>query len=661
MNVKNQKSLGKYLLLFALFNFIFFQNCSKKENFESFSIRNIFIGVQSILSLNTLADVQLDQSIVCTFSSPLDITTVSANVLITKNGQNVPLNISFFDQNQTISIAPNTFWDARSTYVLTIKNQLKDNNKNSFQGYSFSFSTVNGEIKVQRILYGNKEIGSFGQIFDLNIQDSIFLEFSAPVNRISLNAALTFSPLSFQDLILTLSSNDQKLIIKPKQNFDHLKKYTLSINTSLKGKNNENFNGVSQDFITVIDTARKFPVISTDELITKVQKETFKYFWDYAHPQSGMIRERINSDNLVTTGGSGFGIMAIIVGIEKNFITRTEGIERVDKMVNFLEKADRFHGVWPHWINGVTGKTIPFSTNDNGADLVETALMMQGLLTFRQYLSDKAPMNTILINRITKLWEEVEWTWFIQGNNERLLWHWSPDKGFLINLPIAGWNESLIVYVLAASSPTFPITKTLYDNAWARKGQMVNNKSFFGIKLPLGYDFGGPLFFAHYSFLGLDPRKLSDKYANYWEQNTNHSLINWEYCKANPKKYLGYSASCWGLTASDNHKGYSAHSPTNDLGVISPTAALSSMPYTPDASIKAMEFFYYTLGDKIWKEYGFVDAFNLSETWFASSHLAIDQGPIIIMMENYKSGLLWQHFMKDKDIMQGLKKLEFNF
>ena len=190
---------------------------------------------------------------------------------------------------------------------------------------------------------------------------------------------------------------------------------------------------------------------------------------------------------------------------------------------------------------------------------------------------------------------------------------------------------------------------------------MRNGKEYYGIKLPLGSDKGGPLFFTHYSFLGLDPRGLSDAYADYWEQNVAHTRINHAYCKANPKKYAGYSDECWGLTASDILNSYTASSPTNDKGTIAPTAALSSMPYTPEESMKALRYFYYVLGDRLFKEYGFRDAFNLSSSWFASSYIAIDQGPIVVMIENYRTGLLWDNFMKNEDVQKGLARLGFTY
>jgi hypothetical protein len=418
----------------------------------------------------------------------------------------------------------------------------------------------------------------------------------------------------------------------------------------------------SFSFITALDPTPKFPVISDDSLLTLVQKKTFSYFWDYGHPVSGLARERFGSGETVTTGGSGFGLMGILVGIQRGFITRNDGYVRLNKIVDFLtNSADKFHGAFPHWMNGSTGKVIPFGTQDNGADLVETAFMMEGLLTVQSYFQNGNADEKALCAKIETLWENVEWTWFQQNGQQQLYWHWSPNYAWAINMQITGWNEGLIIYVLAASSPTYPITKSVYDNGWARNGGIKNGKSFYGITLPLGEDKGGPLFFTHYSFLGLNPTHLADAYANYWQQNTAHAQINYQYCVANPHKNYGYSTNCWGLTASDIPNSYTASSPTNDGGTIAPTAALSSFPYTPQESMQALHFFYYTLGDKIWGQYGFTDAFNLNSHWFADSYLAIDQGPIIDMIENYRTGLLWNLFMQNKNVQDGLTKLGFTY
>jgi hypothetical protein len=411
-----------------------------------------------------------------------------------------------------------------------------------------------------------------------------------------------------------------------------------------------------------MDSTDKFERISDDELLTLIQKQTFKYFWDFGHPVSGLARERNTSGDIITSGGSGFGIMAIAVAIKRNFISRQEGLERMLKITDFLKnKTVSYHGVFPHWLNGATGATIAFSAKDNGADLVETSYLMAGLLTARQFFDQNTTNETKLRKEITELWEAVDWNFHTKNNESVLFWHWSPNFGWEMNHQIHGWNEALITYILAAASPTHPIKKIVYDAGWAKNGAMKNGKKFYNIELPLGEDLGGPLFYEQYTFLGIDPRNLKDQYADYSVQVKNHSLINRNYCVANPKGYMGYSKDCWGLTASDNHNGYSAHSPTNDLGVITPTAAISSLPFTPAESMEAIRFFYYKLGDKIWKNHGFVDAFNLSKGWFATSYLAFDQGPIIGMIENHRSGQLWSLLMADADVKNGLDKLGFKY
>jgi hypothetical protein len=403
--------------------------------------------------------------------------------------------------------------------------------------------------------------------------------------------------------------------------------------------------------------------LSDDELLDLVQQQTFRYFWDFGDPVSGLARERSNTadygNEVSTIGGTGFGVMSFIVAAERKWKTREEVAARLLKMLNFLQKADRFHGMFPHWMYGATGQVRPFSENDDGADIVESAFLFQGLLAAREYFDKNNKVEKQIRSIITRLWNEADWTWFTKGENV-LYWHWSPDKEWIMNHRITGYNECLITYVLAASSPTHSISADVYHKGWTDSKNFINGKEYYGIKLPLGFDYGGPLFFAHYSFLGLDPRGLKDQYADYWVQNKNHTLINRQYCIENPKKFKGYGENCWGLTASDNHIGYGAHSPTEDLGVITPTAALSSFPYTPEYSMKALRHFYEDLRDKIWTEYGFADAFNETEDWYANSHLAIDQGPIIVMIENYRSGLLWKLFMKNNEIQNGLRKLGFD-
>lgn len=417
---------------------------------------------------------------------------------------------------------------------------------------------------------------------------------------------------------------------------------------------------------------RPLTFVSDDAFLDSIQKKHLNYMWDGAEPTSGMAPERIhpngiypqNDKQVVTTGGSGFGIMGLIVGIERKFIDREKGVERLHKIVDYLAKADRFHGVWSHWIDGPTGKVKPFGTKDNGGDLVESSFLMQGLICVRQYFQNGNEREIELANKIDKLWKEMEFS-FYQHDKDVLYWHWSPNYQWEMNFPLEGYNECLITYILAASSPTYSIPASAYHNGWARKGQIVSDAAPYGYKLYLKHNYaeetGGPLFWAHYSYIGFCPKGSKDQYADYWEVTKNHALSDYAYCVANPKHFKGYSENCWGLTASYSPEGYAAHAPNNDLGVITPTAALSSFPYTPKESMQALKYFYYEKGNKLWGPYGFYDAFSETANWYADSYLAIDQCTIAPMIENYRTGLLWKLFMSAPEVQAGLTKLGFTY
>lgn len=519
--------------------------------------------------------------------------------------------------------------------------------------------TLPKAIVVSATIDGKAVLES-GTTNGVSVQPQIVFSFSREItlDKVSLASCISFSG---GELDVRLDANDASvMVITPKAPLNEFSQYRIGIAAG-EGFGVNLVEGFTFSFITALDdTADAFPRIPTDELLTKVQERTFAYFWDYGHPISGLARERLGSDETVTIGGSGFGLMSIPVGISRGFITHEQGAERALKIVNFLKnKAVKYHGAFPHWLNGTSGATIAFGTYDNGADLVETAFLVEGLLTLRAYFDGNDATETAIRSGITTIWEGVEWDWFTRGGQNVLYWHWSADYDWKMNMKIKGWNEALIIYVLAASSPTHPVSKEVYDKGWA--SNVKNGKKYYGITLPLGESYGGPLFFTHYSFIGLDPRTLSDAYANYWEQNVAHSKINHAYCEANPKGNYGYSDKCWGITASDYWGGYIASSPTNDTGTIAPTAALSSMPYTPEESLAALEYFYYKLGKRIWGEYGFYDAFSLEHQWFARSYIAIDQGPIVCMIENWRTGLLWNTFMKDQDVRHGLDLLGFSY
>lgn len=630
-------------------------------NPDFLQLNSVSVGTLKLASGEETANAPVDKNIIVRFNQALDRSSVENKITLKEqDGDLITLTFNYLDGDKTVTAVPEKHLLHNTGYVVAL-GKIRAITGEEFPGANYSFRTTQGQLAITSIHASGTDLQTQQRVKNIPTDFQIQAAFSAPLDEamqfsqfISLRDEAGVLPLNF-----SLDQEQKTLTITPTEAANFISKYTFRISDKFTSQASFVFNGFSKVFYTELDSTHKFPEITDDQLLTLVQEQTFKYFWDFAHPVSGLARERNTSGDVVTTGGSGFGVMAIIAGIERGFITRQEGIDRLEKIVTFLSNADRFHGVWPHWMNGNTGDVIPFSTKDNGGDLVETAFMIQGLLSVRAYLNDADAQEAAVRANITKLWETVEWDWYTQGGQDVLYWHWSPNYEWEMNHQIRGWNEGLIAYVLAASSPTHSIGANVYHNGWARNGDIKNGNEYFGIKLPLGYNRGGPLFFAHYSFLGLDPRNLEDRYANYWNQNVNHTLINRAYAIANPKNFVGYSAHSWGLTASDNQEGYSAHSPANDLGVITPTAAVSSLPYTPEASLTAIRHFYYILGDKLWGDYGFYDAFNFTEQWIADSYLAIDQGPIIVMIENHRSALLWELFMANKEIAVGLDKLGF--
>jgi hypothetical protein len=638
-------------------------SCNKKDPDNGIPTGNIQlirsrIGTVYLDLLKTVSEIPVDKNIVIEFSNILDTTTVRKSILLKKGGtNNVSVSVSYMDDNRTVVLIPFQDLDHYTDYTLEITSSLIGINKETFPGVAYNFTTINGTMVINNVTLNGQSFKP--PLTPRNVSRTsitIVIDFSEALDPSTYQSSIVFSGTSVPSM--SLSDGNKKVTLTNFGTLDYYKRFYLTISESLTAQNGFNFDGFTNSFYTALDSTYKFPQLTDEELLELVQHQTFRYFYDFAHPVSGLARERNTSGDVVTTGGTGFGIMALTVGMERGYITREQGISQATKILNFLETCDRYHGVWPHWLNGVTGKKVPFSSKDDGGDLVETSFLIQGLLSFRQYLNSAIAAEQNIINRINDLWQGVEYDFFTQGLNA-LYWHWSPNYGFQMNMMLRGYNETLICYVLGAGSPTHTISRDTYKYGYMNNGSILNGNIYYGITLPMGGPYGGPLFFTHYSFLGLDPRNLEDVYVNYWDQNIAHALINLKYCEDNPLKYVGYSADSWGLTASDNQSGYSAHSPTNDLGVISPTAAVSSIPYIPEQSMAAIRHFYYMLGDRLWGPYGFYDAFNVTAGWWGTSYISIDQGPIVVMIENYRTGLIWNLFMSCPEVQNGLKKLEF--
>jgi hypothetical protein len=427
-----------------------------------------------------------------------------------------------------------------------------------------------------------------------------------------------------------------------------------------------------------VSTRARTREFTDDELLTMVQEASFRYYWEGAHPVAGLAPEVLPGDtSLIALGGNGFGVMAMLVGAERGFAPRDAVAERMLKIVRYLAHADRFHGVWPHFLDGDTGRAVPFfGKYDNGGDLVETAFMIQGLLAARRYFDRDTEVEREIRDTITRLWREVEWSWYRQTQDSDVLyWHWSPDYGFHINHPLIGWNETMIVYLLAIASPTHPVPAELYHTGWAgtserhvqyRQGwgrtttgnRYVNGNSWYGIKLDVGVGNGSDLFFTHFSYMGFDPRGIRDRYTNYFENNRAIALINHAYCVENPRGFEGYGDDTWGLSAGINTGG-GRPLPRDDNGTINVMASLASMPYTPEESLAALKHYYRDLGAKVWGIYGFHDGFNETQNWFEEAYMALNQAPITVMIENHRTGLVWDLFMANPEIQPALDAIGF--
>lgn len=658
--------LMKVYALMLLLLIVSILACSPEEEPEPEVILQLIslrIGQERINQGQDNFNIPIDRPIVGLFSAPIDtIKTKELVRLLDNEGEEVALEFRWLDSFTTFSILPKKPLIGGIQYVFEIQEGVLGNAGEVFMGISVPFQTKLDPLRVLSVQVNGQNLPSSGFIKDTEQIVSISIRFDQSVDEdfITNQYFRILGPNGFvSDFQLERSAGDSLITLQNTLPLRDLSRYILTLSGNIIGKNGSPFVAQNRTFYTALSDEPKMEIVSDEELLTIIQRQTFKYFWDFAHPISGLSRERNSSGDLVTIGGSGFGLMAWIVGVERGFITRSEAVDQFEKTLNFLANADRFKGVWPHWLNGVTGKTIAFSQFDDGADLVETSFMIQALLTWKQYLNSNETREQLLIDLIDRLYAEVEWDWFRRSDQNVLYWHWSTNHDWRMNLQIRGYNECMITYFLAAASPDHSIPPDVYHQGWARNGGMQNGRSFYDISLPLGPDRGGPLFFSHYSFLGLDPRGLQDQYANYMEQGRAHTLINRAYCAANPNNQVGYSSSFWGLTAGDNPSGYNAHEPGNENGTIQPTAAISSIVYTPEESMEAIKTFYYGLGDRLWGEYGFYDGINITQGWVANSYLAIDQGPIIIMIENHRTGLLWDLFMANPEVQLAKERLGF--
>lgn len=412
------------------------------------------------------------------------------------------------------------------------------------------------------------------------------------------------------------------------------------------------------------------PATGTDtDLLDLEQRAAFYFFWYASNPNTGVSLDRMTNPTLGATGSTGFGLTTYPIAVERGWITRTQAAERTLKVLRFYrDTADRFHGFYPHFLNSETGKVIELFDKDNGADIVESAYFFAGALTCRQYFTGADAVESEIRQIATDLYNAADWQ-FVRRNTagdtlQNLSWWWSPTYGFQNGGRVTGFNEAMIVYLLALGSPTHAVPASVYHQGWA--GSYRRNQSHYGIPLQVE-SWSSSLFTYQYTPCWVDFRNKQDAYANYFETSRNATLINRQWCIANTGHYVGYSDSLWGLTACDGpgyspFRGYDARGPfQSDDGTIAPTAALASMPFTPNESLAALRYMFDHHRDGLWGAYGFKDAFNLTANpdWFDPDYIGIDQGPIVIMIENYRSQLIWNLFMSSPEVAAAMAKAGF--
>ncbi|HEX7117569.1 MAG TPA: glucoamylase family protein [Longimicrobiales bacterium] len=424
-----------------------------------------------------------------------------------------------------------------------------------------------------------------------------------------------------------------------------------------------------------------------------LQHRTFRFFWERANPENGLVPDRWPTPSFSSIAAVGFGLPAYAVGIERGWITRAEGADRVRTTLRFLWNAPQgdapagvsgYQGFFYHFLDMRTGhrfEQVELST-------IDTALLMAGVLFCMEYFDGPDPVEAEIRALADSLYRRVDWAWMLNENG-RISMGWRPDRGF-ITYDWRGYNEAMVLLILALGSPTHPVPEDVWTtytstNAWG---------DYYGQE-HVGF---APLFGHQYSHIFIDFRGIQDAYMrarglDYFENSRRATLAQRQYAIDNPMGWRGYGADVWGLTASDGpadatlpvdgtpRRFYSytargaSHTDVRDDGTLAPTALGGSIPFAPPQTIRALRAIRDRYGAAIWGEYGFLDAFNPTFQWtdvplkhgrvipglgwFDTDYLGIDQGPIVLMAENYRSGLIWERLRQNPYIVRGLRRAGF--
>jgi hypothetical protein len=405
------------------------------------------------------------------------------------------------------------------------------------------------------------------------------------------------------------------------------------------------------------------PFASDDAFLDYVQQANFDYFWYTANPANGLIPDRSATGSACSIAAVGFGLTAIGIGIDHGWISRTQGVARVLTTLNtFLQGPQGtntagiigYKGWFYHFLDMNTALRAPSSELSS----IDTALLLSGILYSKQYFNDTNADETSIRTMADAIFNGVDWNWMARGTNAVAM-GWQPTSGFTGYGNWVGYDEGMIIYLLGLGIATNPLPAS----SWTTWTSGYTWATFYGesfVPFP-------PLFGHEYSHCWIDFRHTADAYMNshsstYFENSRRAALAQVSYCIANPAQQLGYSSNVWGLTACDGPTGYMAHGAPpalNDNGTIAPTAPGGAIAFTPEYSLPTLEYFYSHFRTHIWTFNGFRDAFNLGAQWYDTDELGIDQGPIVIMIENYRTQRVWRLFMQNEEIQRGMQTAGF--
>lgn len=401
---------------------------------------------------------------------------------------------------------------------------------------------------------------------------------------------------------------------------------------------------------------------SDDEFLDYVQQTSFDYFWYLANPTNGMVADRSTPTSPCSIAAVGFGLTCIGIGIDHGWISRTQGVARVLTTLNTFLNGPQgtnasgtigYKGWFYHFLDMNTALRSPASELSS----IDTALLLAGILHAKQYFDGTNTDEISIRTKADAIFNRVDWNWMAQGTNV-ISMGWFPSGSFIANNWI-GYNEGMILYILGLGAATNPLPASAWSR-WTSGYAWATNYGQAFVTFP-------PLFGHQYSHCWIDFRHNADAYMNsknstYFQNSRRATLAQRSYCIANPLNRVGYSSNVWGLTACDGPSGYGTHGAPpaeNDDGTIAPTAAGGSMAFAPEYALPALRHFYTQFRFRIWTAYGFRDAFNLGAQWYASDTLGIDQGPIVVMIENYRTQRVWRRFMQNEEVQRGLQRAGF--